>query len=354
MITKKGFDEQLMISAFKKELTYGAGVTMSAANACSMRGYNATAKWEDEVDTDKDTTTGQEHGTEQDILMKRTAFSYEEPRLKPNSLALFAGLVMGDITVTQDALLPAYRHTIIPVPVGTAIPSVQLEHKKGGKQYAYKGIKGNSIKIGGESGKYLNGAVELIGGGDRATSATAFVPAITESFMKIGNCKVWMENGPAIVIAGARTQGTQDISSGAPVDLGARFKSFECTFNNNCERQDGSGGGDLSLDIDYGRRTMELSFTLLFNGQTEIDHFDQQNPLAIEFDVKGALIDPAGAMYYGGQIIIPRFKLKASPLPEGGVNDVLTCKLDCDVEDDGTNPVMIIEAYTAQPLYLAA
>jgi len=353
MITKKGWQQNLMFSLYKKEASYNAGVTMDATSACSMKGYEIGPAWEDEIINDKGEITGTEHGTDQEIGTQSVKLAYKESKAKPNTLAGLGALVMGAITSTQDGTATAYKHKIIPVAVGTAIPSMRAEHKKGGLQYTYDGLKGNSIRITGEAGGMASVDCELLGSGTRATSSSAFAAAITESWLKLSNCKVWMESGAEISISAALVQDAEDISSAAPDDLKARIKSFDWAFLNNLEKQIGFGGAGILQDMDYARRAVELKFTLLFADATELDLFLNQTPIAIEFDLKGALIATGGTMYYGFQLIIPRFKIKSAPLAIGGVGDILTVDIDCDVEDDGTNPVSILEVYNAKAAYLA-
>jgi len=357
MITKKGWQQNLMFSLYKKEASYNAGVTMDATSACSMKGYEISPAWEDEIVNDRGEITGTEHGTDQEIGTQSVKLAYKESKAKPNTLAGLGALVMGAITSTQDgtstAPIAAYKHKIIPVAVGTAIPSMRAEHKKGGLQYAYDGLKGNSIRITGEAGGLASVDCELLGSGTRATSTTGFAAAIIESWLKLSNCKVWMESGAEISISAALVQDAEDISSATPDDLKARIKSFDWAFLNNLEKQIGFGGAGIAQDIDYARRTVELKFTLLFADATELNLFLNQTPIAIEFDLKGALI--AGTTYYGFQLIVPRFKIKSAPLAMGGVGvgDILTVDIDCDVEDDGTNPVSILEVYNAEAAYMA-
>lgn len=354
MITKKRWPDQLMLSLLKKEATYDAGVTMDNTNACSMKGFESEVSWDDEVVNDKDAITGTEHGTDQEIVSQGVKINYKEARCKPNTLIGLAALTLGSHATTQDAALTAYKHNIVPVAVGSALPSIQAEEKAGGIQYAYKGIKGNSLKLSGEAGGFLSLESELIGSGTRDTSATAFANKISESWMKMSNCSTFLESAGDISIASPLTQGAQNISSSAPENIAARMKSFELTFNNNSEKQLGFGGAGVAQDIDYNRRAIELKLSLLFNDVTELNYYLNQDALALELDLKGALIAAGGAMYFGGQIIVPRFKLKAAPLPKGGVDDVLTVEFDCDVQDDGTNDALIIEGYSAQSAYLAA
>lgn len=356
MNTKKGWKQELMMSLFKKEATYNAGITMSNANACSMQSFDITPDWDDVITSDKNEVTNKEHGNTQEITRQGVKISYKEPKAKPNTLAGLGMLTLGAITSTQDEALASYRHKITPVAHGTALPSMQAEHLKGGLQYAYKGIKGNTLKITGEAGGYANVEAELLGSGTRATSATAFANAISESWMKISNCKVWMETGANISIDATLTQDAENISSATPDTLHTRFKSFDWTWNNNLVPQEGFAGAGVFQDIDFGRRMQELSFTLLFNDSTELDYFINQNPCAIEFDLKGGIVAAGSGTdyYYGFHLIIPRFFIKKAPLPVGGVDDTLECEFECECVEDGTNSAVILEVYNAQAAYLAS
>ena len=354
--TKKAWKQELMMSLFKKEATYDAGVTMSAANACGMSGFLLDPKWPDEIKNDKGSVTNYEFGNTQEITNNRVELTYTEPECKPNTLAGLGMLALGAITSTQDEALASYRHKITPVAHGTALPSMQAEHLKGGLQYAYKGVKCNTLKLSGEAGGYAQLEATLIGSGTRATSATAMAAKISESWMKVSNCKVWMETGANISLDATLTQALENISSATPDTLHTRFKSFEWMWNNNLKPQDGFGGGGVYIDCDYVRRMQDLKFTLLFNDTTELDYFTNQNPCAIEFDLKGAVV-AAGTgtdFYYGMHLIIPRFHLREAPLPVGGVDEELTCDFICECEEDGTNAAVILEVYSAQAAYLAA
>ena len=67
MITKKGWQQNLMFSLYKREASYNAGVIMNNTNACSMKGYEISPVWEDEIINDRGEITGTEHGTDQEI-----------------------------------------------------------------------------------------------------------------------------------------------------------------------------------------------------------------------------------------------------------------------------------------------
>ena len=63
----KGWQQNLMFSLYRREASYNAGVIMNNTNACSMKGYEISPVWEDEIINDKGEITGTEHGTDQEI-----------------------------------------------------------------------------------------------------------------------------------------------------------------------------------------------------------------------------------------------------------------------------------------------
>lgn len=348
-----------MMSAFLKEATYNAGVTMNSSNACAMKGFDLSVDWPDKIENDKGQVTGYEHGSTQEILMQAVRMTYKEAMAKPNTLALLANLVLGSRTSTQDGALAAYRHRIVPVAHGTALPSMQVEDKFAGIQYAYKGIKGNRLRLTGKTGGYLSLEAELIGSGTREASAASFAASISESWLKMGDCKVFLETGAdiSIVTSPAWSQGAENISSGTPDALSPRMESFEWTWDNNLKGQAGFGGGLVLQDIDYERRAASLKFSLTFASAAELAYYTAQNPCAMEFNFKGAQIvtaSPASTLYYGAILVVPQFRLKAAPLPKAGPNDTITQDFEAEIFEDGTNAASIIEVFNAQAAYLAA
>jgi len=350
----KGWNQNLMMSLFGKEAEYDAGVTISTATACSMVGYEFEPSWPDKIENDKGDVTGKEHGYDQEIIQCGFEATYKESKAKPNSVIGLAALVLGAVSNSQDGELTAYKHIITPVPIGTGLPSGHIEHKKGGLQYKYTGVKGNSFKLSGEAGAPLSLEVALLGSGTRATSATEFVAAITESWLLLSKMSVWMETGANISItaAASRAQGVENISSATPDPLGPRFQKFNFAWNNNVTGQPGAGGDGVFQDIDYGRRSAELKFGIIQSAGAELAYYTDQDVVAVEFNLKGALIAVGGAMYYGVDLIVPRCKIKAAPLPAGGVDDDLTQEFDVEIFDDGTNSAVELIGYNAQAAYM--
>ncbi|HAR46981.1 MAG TPA: hypothetical protein DCS05_12700 [Nitrospiraceae bacterium] len=356
MNTKKGWEQSLMISSKTKEASYGAAVAVIADNFQGIKAFSDySPEWADVVETDKDTVSGAEHGTDLDIISQGFKVNIAQPRAKPNFVNAMVGAALGSMTPTQDGALVAYKQKIVPVAVGTALPSFNLIGKKGGLQYLHKGCKVNSITLSGEEGKALSCEAEIIGSGHRATNADSFIAEPSESWILMKNGYCWMEDGANISIAAANTQGSEDISSATPEDLKVKIKKFSWKWNNNLEGQPGFGAGNSGVfqDMDYARRTQELTFTLRFEDDAHVAFFEAATALAMEIEVKGALIAGGGAMYYGMALRIPRFKLTKAPLPQGGVGDSLTAEYSCDIQDDGTNPAVIVEVYNAIAAYYA-
>jgi hypothetical protein len=359
--TKKGWNRSTMMSLFKKEATYDAGVAMdnSPQYACSMNGYELDVTWPDKLLTDKDEITGKEHGYSQAFLTQAVRMAYKEDKVKPNTLAGLAALALGGVS-TSSVFSPTtgFDHYIYPIAVGSALPSIEVTDLFGGLQYTYKGVKCDKLKLSGKEGGPLALSADLIGSGTRSVSALAFAAAISESWMLMGNCKVWMETGADISIAASPTpdQGAENISSATPDVLSARMESFDLEYDNKLKGQYGFGGGLVLVDQDYERRSISLKLGMRFVDATELAYFLALNPVAVEFDLAGSIIyttSPAGTLKFGCSIIIPRMMLKQAPLPKGGANSTLGCDLDFEVFEDGTNPPIMFHVYNAQAAYMA-
>jgi hypothetical protein len=352
---KKGWDQYLMASVFKKEATYAAGVTHTSVTSCSFKGFDFDPGYADTITSDKDEITGKEHGYDQEITAYGNNPTLKFARVRPNDFAAFAALVMGSTTPSQDASLTAYRHKNIPIADGSDLSSISIVHKIGAIQTEYKGVKGNTLKLSGEAGGFLSMDVGMMASGQRATNAASFAATITESWMKVDQLKFFLESGANISIGATPTQGSEDISSATPDDFSIRGKSFEFGWDNKMVGQPGFGGAGYLQDAVYERRGASFKSTIQFASAAEIAYFTAQDACAIELDFKAAaLIAVGGAFYYGASIIIPRAKIKTYPQPKGGVNDSLTQDFDFEVFEDGTNPPVIIYNYTAQAAYLAA
>jgi hypothetical protein len=349
-----------MASVFQKEATFAAGKTHTDSTSCSFHGFEFDPAIADVVTNDKDEINGKEHGYDQEITAYRNNPTLKFARVRPNDFAAWASLVFGVSTATQDSALTAYRHAISPIADGTGLPSISLVHKIQGIQTEYKGVKGNTFGLSGsvdQNGGFVSMDIGLIGSGQRATNAASFAAAITESWMKMDQLKLFLETGANISILAGTTpvQAAEDISSATPDDLSIRLASFDFQWNNNGSGQPGAGGAGYHQDVIYGRRAATFKATIQGADGTEIGYYATQEVCAVELDFKAAgLIAVGGAMYYGGSIIIPRCKIKVYPQPKGAVGDPLTQDLEFEIFENGTNAPVLIYGYTAQAAYLAA
>ena len=354
MQTKKGWNQSIMISSLTKEASYNSAVVVNASNFQGITGHSDYAPdWADDVQNDKDTVSGTEHGTTLEIISQGYKVSLTQPRARPNFVAQMVGAALGSMTPAQDAALTAYKHKIIPVTVGTALPSFNIIAQKGELQYLHKGGMVNSAGLSGEENKPLVCEAEIIGSGYRATNADNFIAAPSESWILMKGGSVWLEDGANISLDAANVQGSENISSATPTDIKARITKFAWKWNNNLEGQGGFGGEGVFQGLDYARRSQELSFTLRYNDATEIAFYEAATALALEIDIAGAVIAGGGVYKYGVALRIPRFKLVKVPFPSGGVGDTLTAEYTADIEDDGTNPAVIVEVYNAIAAYYA-
>lgn len=355
-MTLKGWGQQIMMSVLTKEASYGAAVVVNASNFQGFAGHSDyDPDWADEVETDKDQVSGAEHGTTREVIAQGYKFSIAQPKARPQLVAAMIAGALGSDTPTQDGAFAAYRHKIVPVAAGTALPSFNVIGKKGDLQYLHKGNMVNSFEISGEAGKATSFAAEIMGSGHRAVNADSFIAAASESSILSKNGYIWIETSAAKSVDANATQGLENISSGTPRDLKAIIKKYSLKWNNNLEGQPGfgAGNGGVLQDLDYARRKAELSLDLVHVDETDLNYYLNDTILTLEVEVKGALIAAGGAMYYGYDIIIPRFMLTKAPLPKGGVNDTLSLAYEADIQDDGTLPAIIVNVYNSIPAYYA-
>ena len=353
MARLKGKSTELMLSLFTKEVTYDAGVVMNDADACTLKGYTVDDDWPDDVENDREEITGSEFTTVQEIVTKGFTASVDIPRAKPNDIIGLMALAMGGaVTSSQDAATGAYTHSVAMAAIEADLPSIQAELKKGGIQYAYKGVKAGSIKLSGEAGKPVSISADLMGSGTRATSATSFAAKISESWVKASQGNIWAESGANISISASLVQGAEDISSATPDDFGARLQKFDFGLDNKLDGDFGFGS-EVYQVLDKNIRELSMSMDLRFADATEMNYFLNQDNLALELDFKGSQIPTASTLYYGFQLVVPRCRLKKSPNPQGGPLDALTQTLDVEFLDDGTHQIFLFNGYNAITAYLA-
>jgi hypothetical protein len=350
--------DQLALSLFDKEASYDAGPGgWLAANACQMSGFEGLVNLDDAVVDDKEGVTHSEHPTIQMIAKKGWALEYTENRLKPHTLAGLASLHFGSSTPTKDGTFDAWRHKIVPVAAGTALPSIGCLYKEAGSQFQAKGIKSNTLTVK-RNGDWLALTAALLGSGTRATDATDFPAIISESWLRWGEIAgFWLETGADISINATPTQGGQAISSGTPDDLTSRLLDFNFVHNNNL-RGDlgyGPGGGLVRSDLEAGLRDASVTFKIKADDTTyatELAYYEDQDDVAIHLAVDtGTVIATGGSYKWGFDIIIPLLKLK--PVKRDVEDDYHVLNFEASVFDDGTNDEVILYVYNAEAAYLA-
>lgn len=348
----KGWNQKLMLSLHKKEASYGAAVTVNSTNFCGIKGHtDFNPDIADNLMNDKDTVSGYEHGTEQEITSYGFKYAPTTPHVTPNLLIGGVALCLGDISSTKDGANDAYTHKVIEVADGAAIPSINAIGVKGGIQQLYKGIKGGGFEIKGEEDKPVSFTLNTVGSGSRATNADSFIAPVSESWIMTNPTKIWLESGTDIAIDATPIQGTQSISSGTPDDVSSLIKSYTIKYDGKLDEQR-MGGAGYASDIHYGRRSYQLTLAMRFSDYMTL--YENQTVIALEFDCAGgSKIDADGSLYFGFKIIIPKVRLAKPPRPEGGVNDTVTMNFECDVEEDGTNKPFIFYGYNAVAAYLA-
>lgn len=351
----RGYDKTVAIGFYTKEATYDAGMDLTTTDnsvGCRMQSFESAAEWADEIISDKE-DIGQEHGTTQEIFNHQAKYTYTETKARPNSLAGLATMAFGSVSSEANAN-GGYIHTITPCATTADLPSTQIDEKFGGVRYQYKGMVADTLKITGEAGRMIGLEATLMGSGTRTTStSTSFPATVSESWMKAYQTKIFFAAGDTITVAASPTQESTTITgSDTSEEWGLYLNSFEYNWTNNLEGRFGFGS-QVFQQIDYKKRNSTLSLTLMFRNSNEYSYFLNQTPMAIEIECAGGLIDSPKTAKYGFKLIIPQFKIKAAPLPTGGVSDFLTCTFDCEIFDDETNDVGKIIVYNNIAAYLA-
>lgn len=358
MAGQRGWNQALMISAFKKAATRGAAVTVNSSNWCGVKGHaDAPPKHADSKLGDLDEVTGSELNTSHEFETKGFSQTLTFSRVRPNILIAMMTGALGATTPTQDGAVLAYKHVGVPCAMTADLPDFNVIALRAGEQQLYTGILVNSVEISGEAGKGVSMTVDLIGLGGRASNADSYIAPIAEARLYMRHLTAWREEGTDISIDAVQTQSLENISSGTPLNLNSRMKSFRVKYSNNIVLEQGCGTGAAATAVgaDFGRRTVELDLVLQYLDTTERAAYEANTAMAVEFDVKGeSLIANGGTFYPGFGIVIPKFQFSEDPAAEGGLGDKLTVPYKTIVMDDGVNDWFKFVGYSAQAAYLAA
>jgi hypothetical protein len=359
-IDPRHWRDQLMLSLFQREATYGAEAFWSNDFACTMADYDAQAaheEWDDAVDDDEAQLHGEEYPTVQVITRQSVRWDYHEPRTKPNTLAGLMGLALGDIETDQEGILLAWRHRLRPA-TSVELPSIgaQTRHA-GGLQYVYTGVKSDGFTLE-ANGAYLGFRSPLVGSGFREASAiSAFADEVPEDWLRWGDAKLYLldTNGAALTLPEDPAQGETNLGDEA-VDLSVRIRQWRLVHDNRLADEAGyrpSTGLYRGAFHPVRRRTL-LSIELDCLSDTEellLGHYLTQSRLACELNLDSGIAIDGGEYRYGLVLIVPRLRFRRVTRQERDEFDTLT--LEGRVHADGTNPVLQAWVFNAQPTYLA-
>lgn len=361
MALQRAYFKKIMLSLFDKEATYNAGPAgWSATSACQMEDYTDSAsyeEWDDTVQGNNDLITGFEFMTHQELVRQSMRFTYTEPRTKPNTLAGMIALSLGTVATTQDGALTAYRHKITPAG-STSLPSIACQTlRDGGVQRMYTGVKGDGFQLN-ENGPYFNFQSTFIGSGTRTTAADAFVPAISENWLRWGDAHIYLKDtaGTPITIPASPSQSAANLG-GSEVDFSTKVLTYNLQWMNNLATDMGyrASTGMVRQNFHSTRRRGTLGLKFELDSTTEaadLDRYLNQTKMAIELRINsGTIIAATGVFQYGATFIIPRAQLM--PPTRSQTSEFENLEYMFEIMDDMTNPALNCWVYNARPTYLA-
>src|SRR3990167_6487337 len=357
---ERAYERQIMLSLFDKEATYDAGPAgWLAANACSMFDFDEAVQdqWPDTVGCNEGEISGGETPSRIITVRQDVKIPYAESRAKPNSIAGLIALNLGTVAAAvQDAALAAYRHKFSKA-APYSLPSIgaQVLHE-GGRQYAYKGIKGAGYTLA-RNGDYIRLDTPLVGSGTRATAVDAFVASISEDPLLWNDAKIYVKatSGTPITVPTTPSQTAANLG-GSEVNLSTRVLDFSHTWENALDEAEAyrAGGSKVKGTLKAVRRSGSVKLSVEVDASTEateLDYFLNQSKLALELNVNSnTVVAATGAFKFGLILLIPQLQFT---LNKAAKNSYETFELDGKIMDDGTNSEVVLFVYTAQAAYLA-
>ena len=308
-----GFTRNLYVSGRIKETTFGSDTAAGLAVADFQMFRTASDPFQFAVDLqdDLDVTGGLEGVTDSEVLAQRLDGPYSQPRVKPHTLAAFAGFAMGSVTSSTDG--NGRKHTFTPVESynaeGLSLPSFTAVEDCLAYQKWHTGIVVDSFTLETNRKGYLDFSATFLGSGKRYTWTTDMSAAsevASEPWLKAGNAKVWMHRGSRTgTYDGSIAQSkTADDLTGYPEDVSGRILSFRWTYQNNPNADDlyrfNSGVTMAAGERVRRAQALQLSF--------EVESFDSVEDLGfvahLDGDLLGTLSDgsdiPATSSIVGG------------------------------------------------------
>jgi hypothetical protein len=316
-------------------------------------------QWDDTVVSDSDLVTGEELPLQQEIPRQSMRMTYTEPHAKPNTVAGLLAMALGTVTSTQDGALAAYRHKMV-LSSSLGLPSIGVQVlRENGTQWMYTGVKASSIEFMAEQAQpYMRMQAVMIGSGTRTTSVTAFAPAVTEAWLRLGDAKVYIKDtaGTPITIPATPSQTAPNLG-GSEVNLSSRILSWGLRWDNNIPADYfyRAGAGVSRSSLNATRRTGLVPFLYEVDSATELTdltYYTAQKQLAMEFNLNsGTIIAATGVFKYGVIILIPRMQIR--PFTRGQQNQIENFNFEGQVMSDSLNPAVVAYVYTTHSTFLA-
>ena len=363
-----GTQRHLYVMDVKKETTFGTDVATGAAAADfhEFRVNSESLNLVLDIQDDLDIIGGEEEVTEAEVLAKRVEGSMDQPRAKPNTVAVLCGFSLGTCSTSSDAS-NGRVHTFTPIQNystnGLDIPSFSaVEDYRSFYQRWFTGLLVDSFTLTGDRKGYLQLSSTIMGSGRVFTWSTDLsgqAEVASEPWLKMGYCKVWMHVATNVGTydgALAQSKATDDLT-GTTSAIEGRTRSFSWTYNNNISMDDlyRFNGGLVATAGERTRRSQTLSFVVEADGSTSTDFLDRlenqtQGGAELELYSTGDAI-ASGTTYYGVNIIFPLLQFETVSIT-GGPGDKIVINLDCKVMQSSSTDSVVLAVHNAVSDYL--
>lgn len=287
-------------------------------------------------------------------------------RATPHILAALACAALGTWSSgtagTLGTAATAYRHRIRPKK-GTAgtqgmgtLPVLTVYETLSGAtdlQYAYRDSMVNSFSIQGSRKSWITYSAELIGSGVVRADVETLPGTVAESYLKAGDVVIFL----GTTLAGTPVQSKTapgDITGtayGTAIAITGKVQSFEWSYNNNLETDDGYGmnSGTTRDHLYRGPRTQTLNLTMELHDIGQISLLRNQKTLALELEAFNELIE--SNVYYGFNLGFPRLHVLTA-VPSGGPREKMTIAFTFNVGEDTTKGSVLFDVYNTRSAYL--
>jgi len=362
MATLRGFNRKFYWSAKTYEGTWGT----AEADAAMYPSHLDSEAFEvvPELVDDTDLIGGAEEATSQQELSRLTRGSIGTNRVQPHELAAIAAFGMGysagagETVISSTVDTSAYQHIIRPNIANSVLRSFTALDLFSSTYYVqYIGCMVNSFTLSTTRKGWLTMSADIIGSGKTATTGVTVAnlgAAITETYLRGGDCKVFLASTPTGTLGGTYQQGVEDIYS-TPTTLTTKVLSFNWTYNNNIGQDElyELGSGLYMGRAERDRRNQTLTCALEFEDLTYLGYLTNQTELQLEFDFTSATLAGNATIYYGAQIIFPSVRLTGYRTTGGTGKLIAECESKVMINDESTpDPAVQMVVWNKQGTYL--